>query len=302
MINYLKNTEIDREQWDNCIRHSAGPLPYAYSWYLDIMAPGWEALTDNDYESVFPLPCSRKYGIQYIATPNFLQQLGVYSTDRSSDGKINEFVGYIPDFYRLVDLCIGQRISNDAFRMTVKANYELDLSKTYEKLRNSFSGHCIRNIEKGSKKKHEMAGDIEPAELIRLFRENRGMHLRGIKQRDYDRLRGLMEFCTSNRKGRIVGVRKAGKRLIHGIFLVEVKGRKTMLFVANTPESRERRTGYFVVDELIRESAGTKTILDFAGSSIPSVASFMESFGSTCVPFYRIFRNSLPWPLRLFKR
>jgi hypothetical protein len=106
---------------------------------------------------------------------------------------------------------------------------------------------------------------------------------------------------VKNKKGRIIGVRASKKRLIYGNFLVEIKGSKTMLFVVNTPESRERRTGYYVVDELIKESAGTKTILDFAGSSIPSIAAFMESFGSKNVPFYRIYRNRLPWPIRMFK-
>jgi hypothetical protein len=82
---------------------------------------------------------------------------------------------------------------------------------------------------------------------------------------------------------------------------VEVKGSKTMLFVVNTPQSREKRLGYYAVNELIKESASTKTILDFAGSSIPSIASFMESFGSKNVPFYRIYRNRLVWPIRMFK-
>jgi hypothetical protein len=27
----------------------------------------------------------------------------------------------------------------------------------------------------------------------------------------------------------------------------------------------------------------------------------MESFGSVNVPFYRIYRNLLPWPIRMFK-
>ncbi len=74
-----------------------------------------------------------------------------------------------------------------------------------------------------------------------------------------------------------------------------------MLFVVNTPESREKRLGYYFINELIKESAGTKTILDFAGSSIPSIATFMESFGSINVPFYRIYRNRLPWPIRMLK-
>lgn len=48
MITYLFNSEIDKDKWDNCIKNSPGAKPYAYSWYLDIMAPGWQALVDED--------------------------------------------------------------------------------------------------------------------------------------------------------------------------------------------------------------------------------------------------------------
>jgi hypothetical protein len=110
-----------------------------------------------------------------------------------------------------------------------------------------------------------------------------------------------MDFCIRNKKGRILAVPASKKRILYGLFIVEVKGRKTMLFVVNTEESRKKRLGYHMVNELIRESAGTRTILDFAGSSIPSIAAFMESFGSKNIPFYRHYRNMLPWPVRWFK-
>jgi hypothetical protein len=301
MITYHKHSEIDREQWDNCIRFSPGIKPYAFSWYLDIMAPGWEALVDDDYDSVFPIPGFKRFGIQYIATPVFLQQLGAYSPDKSPQKAIDEFIEYLPDFYWLIDLCVGQRISSDRYKVTLRANYELDLSKPYDKLWNNFSNHCRRNIEKSLKKKDEIVRDITPGELIELFKNNRGLKIKGIKLRDYQRLQTLMDFCIKNRKGKILGVRASRKKIIYGVFTIEIKGNKTMLFVVNTPESREKRIGYYIVNEMIRESAGTKTILDFAGSSIPSIASFMESFGSTNVPFYRICRNQLPWPIRMFK-
>ena len=62
MIGYLKNEEIDRSKWDACLAEIPGVKPYAWSWYLDIMAPGWNALIDDDYNSLFPLPCFRKFG------------------------------------------------------------------------------------------------------------------------------------------------------------------------------------------------------------------------------------------------
>ncbi len=301
MIVYLKHNEIDREQWDNCIKDSSRIKPYAFSWYLDIMAPGWEALIDDEYDSVFPIPGFKRFGIRYVATPVFLQQLGAFSPDESTQKAVNEFIEYMPDFYRLIDLCVGQRIDSDRYKVTLKANYELDLSKPYEKLRDNFSKHCKRNIDKSAKKKPEIVTDITPDDLIDLFIRNKGSEIKGIKPRDYQRLNNLMNYCLKNKKGRILGVRKSRKRLLYGMFLVEIIGNKTMLFVVNTEESREKRTGYYIVNELIKESAGTKTILDFAGSSIPSIASFMESFGSINVPFYRIYRNRLLWPIKMLK-
>jgi hypothetical protein len=301
MIVYLKNNEIDREQWDNCIKNTPGAKAYAYSWYLDIMAPGWQALVDDDYDSVFPVPGFTRLGINYVATPVFLQQLGAFSPDKPEKKAITEFLEYMPDFYKFVDLCVGQEINANSYKVTEKANFELDLSKPYDTLMNNFSDHCRRNIQSASKKHPDLVSDISSDEIIDLFIENKGRELKGIKSRDYQRLKNLMNFCKINKKGRLIGVRGKRKSLLFGIFLLEIPGNKTILFVVNTKESRERRIGYYVVNELIKQYSSTKTILDFAGSSVPSVASFYESFGSRRVPFYRIYRNRLIWPLQMLR-
>jgi len=301
MIVYHKNNEIDREQWDNCISNSPGVKPYAYSWYLDIIAPGWQALVDDDYDSVFPLPGFNKFGIQYITTPVFLQQLGAFSPDKPASKVIIEFLDYLPETYRLVELAIGQYITADGYKITEKANFELDLSKPYENLLKGFSSHCRRNIELSVRKSPELVSDVTPDEIIGLFIRNKGKEIKGIKPRNYQRLKNLMNFCLKNKKGRIIGVRETKRRLIFGLFIVETTRNKTLLFVVNTQKSREKRIGYFVVNELIKAYSSTMTVLDFAGSSIPSIASFMESFGSVNNPYYRIYRNKLFWPVRMMK-
>ena len=301
MIVYHKNNEIDREQWDNCIKNSPGAKPYAFSWYLDIMVPGWQALVDDDYDSVFPVPGFSRFGIQYVLTPAFLQQLGAFSPDKPSSKAIMEFLDYMPDFYKYIDLCIGQKIQTEGYKVTEKTNFELDLSKSYEKLWENFSPLCKNNIEASSKKKPEFVSDITPREILNLFIRNKEKEIRGIKLSEYERLKNLVNFCLKNRKGKVIGVRAAKRRLIFGIFIIETLGRKTLLFAVNTQQSRERQIDYFVVNELIRNHSSTKTILDFAGSSIPSIASFMESFGCVKTPYYRIYRNRLLWPVRLMK-
>jgi len=303
MIFYRKNDEIDRDLWDDCIKKSSCFKPYAYSWYLDIMTPGWQALIDDNYESVFPLPVHNRFGINYIATPIFLQQLGIFSTSKSETNQSNEFLGSIPDKFKLIDLCIGN-IPDDApgFKLTEKDNFELDLSLTYEELGHSFTSDCRRNIQISEKNKIELTSEISPEELVDLFILNTGESLEGIKTHDYARLQHLMNYCISSAKGKIIGVRVAGKKLISGVFLIQVPGSVTILFTANTTESRKLRTGYFVINEIIKEYASSSTRLDFSGSSIPSIASFMKSFGSLNVPYYRLFRNRLPWPVRFLKQ
>jgi hypothetical protein len=301
MIVYHKNNEIDREQWDNCIRNTPGAKPYAYSWYLDIMAPGWQALVDDDYDSVFPVPGYTRFGIQYITTPVLLQQLGAYSPENSSTKVIKEFLDYMPDFYKYIDLCVRQKIDENVYKVSERVNYELDLSRSYESIARNFSEHCRKNIHLSTGKKPEIVSDITTDEIINLSIQNNVNPLNGIKDRDYHRLKNLINFCLINKKGRIIGVRGKRKRPIFAIFIIEIRGITTTLFVVNTPQSLEKRIDYFVFNDLIKKMASTKTILDFAGSSLSSSVSFYESFGSDRVPFYRIYKNRLFWPLKMLK-
>lgn len=302
MITYRENNEIDKESWDKCIKNSTGAKPYAYSWYLDIMAPGWQALVDDNYDIAFPLPAFSRFGIHYIATPVFLQQLGAFSAKKLETDQINEFLDSIPEKFKLIDLCLGQKPDSSAWPVNIKSNFELDLSKPYADLWKNFSLHCRRNIEASSKIQPELVSDVSQDEIIDLFIRNKGKDIQGIKVRDYQRLKNLMDFCICNKKGRMAGVRSERGQLIFGIFLVETEGNIIMLFVVNTAQSREKRIGYYVVNEIIRSNADTRTTLDFMGSSIPSIASFMKSFGSIDVPYFRIFRNQLPWPVRFLKQ
>ena len=301
MIVYCRNNEIDREKYDNCIKNSSCFKPFPYSWYLDIMAPGWQLLIDDDYDSVFPIPGFSRFGINYIATPVFLQQLGAFSPDKPTETAIQEFFDYLPGFYRFIDLSVGQLISREGFTVTERSNYVLDLSEPYEVLQSKFSRNCKRNIEYNISRKINVE-DISSADLIRLFLQNKGKHIKGIKHRDFQRLDNLMNYCVRNNMGRIVGVKSSRQELIYGLFYIKIEEYMTMILLANTNESLEERIGFYVYNELIREASGSSSKFDFAGSSIPSVALFMKSFGSVNVPYYNVYRNRLFWPVRIFKQ
>jgi hypothetical protein len=299
MIVYHKNKEIDREQWDNCINNTDNAKPYAYSWYLDIMSPGWEALVDDDYDSVFPIPSYMKFGLQYASTPPFLQQLGAFSPDKPDYQAIVEFLDYMPEIYKLTDICIGQKITYPGYKVTEKSNFELSLSSSYEKLSENFTKDCRRYITNNSRKKYDLTGTVSPEELVELYATNRLSNTKGVKARTYERLLNLMNYCISKQTGRIIGVRTARKKLIYGIFLITLHKSVTIILETNTPASLTKHIGHFVVNEIIRDNASSAVVLDFAGTSDMIAVAMGKSFGAARVPYYRIYRNRLFWPSRL---
>jgi hypothetical protein len=301
MIGYLKNEEIDRSKWDACLAEIPGVKPYAWSWYLDIMAPGWNALIDDDYNSLFPLPCFRKFGFSYISTPVFLQQLGLFSADGDSNKRASEYISFMPEFYRLIDLNIGQEVSPPGFTVSTRYNFELKLDQQYDSVWMNYTTDCRRNINIAHRYPQDVVDDVKPHEVISLFRNNIGKRAGIIRDVSYHRLHSLMDHCLKSGTGKILGVRSPKGKLLWGIFTIETDNRITLLFTAGSRKSRELRTAYHVIDHIIRERAGTGMTVDFAGSTVPSIAIFMKSFGGEQTTYYRLYRNTLPWPVRLFR-
>jgi hypothetical protein len=66
MIRYIKHSEIEKNLWDKTVESSVNSIIYGYSWYLDVVSPGWDCLVYGDYDVVFPLTWNKKYGIKYL--------------------------------------------------------------------------------------------------------------------------------------------------------------------------------------------------------------------------------------------
>ena len=79
MINYRRRNEINEDRWNALIEKHATGLPYAYTWYLDVVCPDWSAFVYGDYESVMPLPIAQKFLFNYVYQPNYCQQLVVFA-------------------------------------------------------------------------------------------------------------------------------------------------------------------------------------------------------------------------------
>lgn len=287
--------------------HSRQPMIYAYSWYLDIVSSGWEALVAGDYEAVFPLTRNWKFGIHYLHQPFFSQQLGFFS--RSSKLKLSskDFVKAIPPRFRYIDICLNESNYHDMMSTDYQAlpNYHLDISSPYNEIYDRYTPGCRTSVRKFvqsyEKKNFAFAENVDPGVLIHLFRELSGKDVPELKHAHYQILESLILECLDLSMGEIWLLHASNGMPLAGAFFMDSPGRKIYLFAASSKMGREHLAMFYLIDMFIKKYAGNKLILDFEGSSISGLAHFYEGFGAQRVLYPHIRINRLPGFLKRLK-
>ena len=303
MIRFLTHTEIDKAKWDNCVGKAQNSLIYAYSWYLDIVAPNWNALVMHDYEAVMPLPTVKKiFTVAY--QPFFTQQLGLFYLNSTLSASVNDFLTAIPSNYKYLNICLNE--ANDSavsspFKITQRSNYILHLHKTYEELFKSFNDQTRRNINKGHKSKLQIV-TATPTDVVDFYIKNKGETTENVGTKDYETLKRLL--TKSNQLGYLKCYKVLNyqqEAVAYAAFYFH-QNRIIYQMGSSTDEGRSVQAISYLFDRIIFEHSSKNMLLDFEGSEIPSVARFFNGFGSLCLKYNRVIANMLPWPLNLIKK
>jgi hypothetical protein len=308
MIRYRKHNEIDKIRWDECIRNSVNRLPYAYSWFLDIVSPGWDALEMNNYETVLPLTHGRKFGIRYIYQPYFAQQLGVFSQDHLTPLLVDRMLEAIPDRFPYIHLHLNSmnKPGNGSYTLIPRLNHELDLISSYDQISKEYNQNTRRNLRKALDQEITIRRKVDPDELITLFSENYGKNEEHVTFRHYEIFRTLINYCLKNTFSITLGAYLPDNTLCGGIFLLRDEDRFIYHFAASDRTARENGAMFLLIDSFIREHAGQPLILDFEGSTDQNVARFYKGFGASESLFNEIILNrlsgSIRWWFNLLKK
>jgi hypothetical protein len=296
MIRYLKHSEIDKIKWDECIDFSVNSIIYARSWYLDIVSPGWDALVEDDFVSVFPLTHRRKFFVRYLYQPFFTQQLGILTRNHLTETLVDQFLQAIPSRFTYAEINLNSmnKIDPERYSCNQRINLELDLIDTYENIRNNYDQNTRRNLKKAAGSGLSIKRKIEPDELIALFRENFGKKEGKLGFRDYENLRKLMTFCINYKFSITMGVCLPDGSLCAGVFFLNDKSRWIFHFAASGKPARETGAMFLLTDSFIRENSGKPVILDFEGSNDPNVARFYKGFGANAGNYNQVTLNRLP--------
>lgn len=303
MIKYVRHHEIDKERWDEAIRKSFNGILYAYSWYLDVVNPGWEALMTEDYKTVMPLTGGKKMGFRYLFTPFFVQQLGVFSSSKLTADDVLKFLNAVPKEYqyREINLNTFNNVAGGDYLFKPNLTHELDMIQDIEAIRKNYADNTKRNIKKAQLQDLTVITTAKREEIISLFRENRGKDIEVLQEQHYDVLRRLLQALDARGRLHTRGVVNEHNQLVAGAFFCDANGKVIFLFSGNSTEGKEKGAMFMLIDNFIAENSHKNLVLDFEGSNDPQLARFYRGFGAKECVYLQARMNNLPWYIRWYK-
>jgi hypothetical protein len=299
-LQYISNNKIDFKKWDRCLACANNSRVYAFSWFLDRTAEKWDALVWGDYEFVMPLPVRKKWGIRYVYQPVFCQQLGIFPEPPISVQE--QFVGFLSEKFRYIQIQVTPQINQDVFskfEVTEKANLVLPLMADYKGIALQFSQNVRRNIVKAGKEGISVVRGLNPAEFIDGKKTS---DLAKSNPKTFENLSRIMSFSISESTGIIYAAYTQQNELCSAAFFLQSGTRVVYLSAFSTSEGKRSNAMHLIVDEFIRDYAGSGNLLDFEGSSIEGVARFYKGFGAFTETYYLLKYNQLPFPLNMIKK
>ena len=314
MIRYLTHNQIDKQRWDECIAQSPDGNIYSWSWYLDVVHPGWEALAEDDYEAVMPLTGNKKFGVNYLFQPFFTQRFGVFGKKEVSEEKFEQFLEAIPEKFKFAEFRIGGTLKGfnainglKGFKAAAAhRNIELELNQDYSVLFANYNSNTKRNLTKAQKQGLQTIENVDPSIIIDLFRKNRGKEIKHWGDKEYARLLNLIDMAKKHDACQVLAAQNTDNQIVAGAIFMISHNKIVFLFSGSDESNKENHGLTFLLDDVIKRFCDSDTILDFEGSDNDGLARFYKGFGGEEKYYHEIKFNRLNkisnFALNIFKR
>ena len=280
-ITHVKHIDIDKAKWDDVITNSSNHLFYAYSWYLDVVSPNWEALVSEDYLFVMPLPIKKKIFIKYIVQPILTQQLGIFSPKTIDHQIINLFINKIP--YLSYEMNLNEE--NEFPRCPTLPNMILKLDVDYNTIRSTYSKNTIRNIDKAKKHSLSIVESLTINQFIDFINKSTQLYNNKIQT-----IKELIKAGLKNNIFQLLGTVDEERNLICVLCIAKTRNRITYLLPASNEHGKSKSAMFLLIDHLIKLHSSSNITFDFEGSKVDGIARFYNGFGATLKPYFLIKR------------
>lgn len=311
MIRYLRHEQIDKTKWDACITASADNMVYALSWFLDVVAPGWQALVEEqagEYVTVMPLPGTQKMGFPYLSQPYHTHQLGIFTTGQSCPGVREKMLELATGRYKFIhsyrfnksDTASLEQLQ-EKYDLVARYTRYLKLDKPYPELYKNYTRDRKMNLKRAQRANLSMfeSDDIEP--LIEHFKKHiEHKVVGGVAESTYQMLRDLFRVMQERGVAQLIYTTSGGE-VNAGCLFFKYNNVISYAFNSADEEGRVANGRTLVLDEIIRQHAGTAYTLDFESPMIEQIEHFYASFGAHRVKYFALRHNALPLYVKIIR-
>lgn len=309
-IHYIKNININRKKWDDCISKSVNSRIYGMSWYLDIVSKNWDGIIFNDYEIVFPVIFKKILFLKKSYHPLFCQQLGFfYKNEKNITEDLIKLFHYkilrehfknytyqsTSEFFTL-SRKIFSKNKNNNLSIFKRNNFQLDLNRSHDEIIKGYSNNTIRNLKKSKNFNFKIISNLDIDLFMKLFKKNKKIkksigRIFFFKKNNYSIIRNIITECLNKKKGELIGVCNEEGDTVSAAFFLTSFNHKIMLFNISLPHSKKSHSMTYLIDSFIKINSNKKIIFDFEGSEIKGVMNFYSGFGGKNNPYFLVNSN-----------
>ncbi len=295
-IKFLKNSEIDREKWNRAVSNSMFSLTYAYSWYLDSACVYWDAMVNEDYSLIMPLPYYTKFYNLYIYQPVLIPKLGYFFTHIPSLSDIDTLFSKIPKNITQFELILN-KFCISRFRNRIKQNFfSLELLQPYNSLKSNYSIYLKTLLGNENKIKDYVISGLSPNEVLFFLNKIKYFSDHNI----YSDLRKIISITSIRRLSNILAVYSVRNELI-GIGIFIFSAYSADLIVAAALDDDER-TIALIIDRFIKNNSGKTLTLNFDCRFSLSATKLYPEFGAEKYYNTKLFYKKIPKIFRFLSK
>ncbi len=253
-IKYIKNKNIDRLQYDRTLQRSFNVNIFAYSWYLDLVCDDWDLLADEDYETVCPLPLTRRLGFPVVHQPEYAPFLGVYSPKHLPTEKVSHFLKSIPQKNIRLTLNHYNRINEPGHSKYLNVPV-LDMIMPYDKITERYSDGARDIINKK-----------DGTFVMRSIRTDEYLFFRKRQKKDSAirtmQLTKILSFAIRYKSAGIYSVYSPVNELIGAAFFIKSNNRLFLMDSIENDEGKEQMAIFRALDHLIKNNCESNLTLE----------------------------------------
>ncbi|HIE16140.1 MAG TPA: hypothetical protein EYP69_04360 [Bacteroidales bacterium] len=296
-IDLLRNSQIDKYRWDKTLKASYNSMVYGFSWYLDIVAPGWSALVSKNYQFIMPVPFKRKIFFKIALQPYFAQQLGIFSTKKITQDIINLFFERLSASFSYVELNMNKVMITEGLPYTFRKNvtFELDLIQPYEGLKQQYNDNTKRNLKKCEKNNIYISEQFSQKQFLNFFKENIDNQLGLLEKKDYKKIAKIIKLHKFPLFSSLIIFAQVNGTVCAAAFFIKTPDRIFYMFGVSNKLGKETLAMFQIIDYVIRKFSKKNMILDFEGSNIENIARMYKGFGAKPSSYDTLIINHLPF-------